>query len=798
VATGSTRLELLARRRWPSLLIGGAILLVFWEYFLFDQTLYAGDTAFIFLPLRHYLLRRLAEGQLPLWNPHLFGGTPALAEAQYQVFYPANLLLWLTGVERGMGWMLPIHLALAAAGTYLFGRRSLGLGRHGAVLAALVFSLGGVMQCKLANSPYVQAAAWLPWALLGYHAARLRGGASLLLPGIPLAAQVCTGAPQYAYYTAILLAVYHLHCLGRIRSAAEHRSAWKALAAGAAVALLLPAAQLLPQLELAGQSDRGLRASYQYATEFSLQGRHALATLLVPHYWGSFQGPPRDGFFPAEEQAYLGAATLPLAAAALCWRRRRRIAWFWLATGVTAALLALGRHNPVYSLLYQAVPGIGSFRAPARWLLLTSFSGAVLAGLGLEATLRGARPARAGAIAAAAVGLAGLALLLGPGAEAARSVPAGPFGHWMPVLCAALAAGLLGWAWRIRRQSASPGPIAACLLAVAVADFFHLSLTMEMQNTLTASTVGTVTEPVRIVQGAGIERFFGGHVQLPLEAWNAANRSLQASPAEARAAAATRMRSLMPSCLPAELGTYGLSGAWGALMPLRRHARPLYDPAAPRETHLRWCRLLNVRYHLSIHPLRDGGLTPITDYLPFLYSDAHVLPRAMWAVPAARAAPFNQALEELSTGAHDARTAALLERPLPVSVVPAGDDGSDSTRAAAIPRYMPEHVLLQVSAPLPGVAVLMDTPYPGWEATVDGSPAVIVPCNAVGRAVAVPAGRHAVEMRFRPASVRAGLFLSLLALGAMAATLAATARSRHTRSDRRGCSSRDQASRNRG
>ena len=38
----------------PALLLAGVAFLIFWEYFLVDQTLYAGDTAFIFLPMRAY------------------------------------------------------------------------------------------------------------------------------------------------------------------------------------------------------------------------------------------------------------------------------------------------------------------------------------------------------------------------------------------------------------------------------------------------------------------------------------------------------------------------------------------------------------------------------------------------------------------------------------------------------------------------------------------------------------------------------------------------------------------------
>jgi len=68
--------------------------------------------------------------------------------------------------------------------------------------------------------------------------------------------------------------------------------------------------------------------------------------------------------------------------------------------------------------------------------------------------------------------------------------------------------------------------------------------------------------------------------------------------------------------------------------------------------------------------------------------------------------------------------------------------------------------------------VLADTWYAGWSATVDGRPATVLRANLAFRAVPVPAGRHRVEMRYRPASALAGLAISavtavVLALAAL-------------------------------
>jgi uncharacterized membrane protein YfhO len=75
---------------------------------------------------------------------------------------------------------------------------------------------------------------------------------------------------------------------------------------------------------------------------------------------------------------------------------------------------------------------------------------------------------------------------------------------------------------------------------------------------------------------------------------------------------------------------------------------------------------------------------------------------------------------------------------------------------------------LSVEAELshPGYLVVLEAHHPGWRATVDARPAPVLRANALFRAIALPAGRHQVEMCFRPPAAAWGL-------GVTAATLLA-------------------------
>jgi hypothetical protein len=84
-------------------------------------------------------------------------------------------------------------------------------------------------------------------------------------------------------------------------------------------------------------------------------------------------------------------------------------------------------------------------------------------------------------------------------------------------------------------------------------------------------------------------------------------------------------------------------------------------------------------------------------------------------------------------------------------------DGPSGDPARPIPvriaSYSPNAVTLEVESDRPGVVVLHDIHYPGWEVTVDGERKPVLRANLLFRGVEVGAGRHRIEFRFRPLSV---------------------------------------------
>jgi hypothetical protein len=83
---------------------------------------------------------------------------------------------------------------------------------------------------------------------------------------------------------------------------------------------------------------------------------------------------------------------------------------------------------------------------------------------------------------------------------------------------------------------------------------------------------------------------------------------------------------------------------------------------------------------------------------------------------------------------------------------------------AIIDLLEPEEIRISTKLDGDGFLVLTNQYYPGWEATVDGTPARILRANYLFCSVPLTAGEHKVVFRYRPKSVRLGIAFTSIGL----------------------------------
>lgn len=410
-----------------------------------------GDLVSFLWPTYSYAARSL-PGDLPLWNPHLYGGAPFWADNQSGILYPPNLLAFLLLDELPyalLEGLVMAHIWLAGVSMYVcvrllrwpLAKRAAGFSAASAVstaaaaVAAVAFMLSDVFITHQGNLNLIAVAAWLPLVFLGtWNGLAARGGLLnrwVVLAGVTFGISTLAGHAQMTYFTGLLVVAAGLWHLAR--ALRERQRLLVVVARLVIIGLItvgLSAAALLPTLEMTGHTARaGL--SYEDAARYSLPPQ-ALIGLVAPGVYG--RGPAAfTGTWDRVEVGYMGALALLLAllGAVDGLRRRDGLAIWLVIVAVVALLLALGANFPLHRLAYTLIPGIQSIRVPARFVLLFNFAGALLAAQGIRYLM--ARVELRRIMPAAGWVLAGLVaaelVIMGAGIEVQADDPRGGFAH---------------------------------------------------------------------------------------------------------------------------------------------------------------------------------------------------------------------------------------------------------------------------------------------------------------------------------------------------------------------------------
>ena len=128
-----------------------------------DRTPLLGDVVYQQIPWRAAVREAIAEGRLPLWNPHTLAGEPLLAVAQSAVFHPGTLVGMLLPLPQAWTFDMTLRLLLALLSAFLF-LRDLGCGERAAFLGGLGFAFSNWMVFYL-GVPVMPAAAPVPLLL---------------------------------------------------------------------------------------------------------------------------------------------------------------------------------------------------------------------------------------------------------------------------------------------------------------------------------------------------------------------------------------------------------------------------------------------------------------------------------------------------------------------------------------------------------------------------------------------------------------------------------------------------------
>jgi 4-amino-4-deoxy-L-arabinose transferase-like glycosyltransferase len=345
--------------------------IVFCAFDLFGgHLLLSGDNLLQNYPLRVLAGSDLRHGQLPLWDPFVWSGTPLLAGLNAGAFYPLSLLFAVA--SSPVAWVIGQVFVFSSVGvgTYLL-FRSGGTSVLASFLGAFSFTFAGAVASQTAvHLDMGDGLASLPWALLAVRRIGEDGRWRwALLLGAAFALSVLAGSPEAVLDTAALCLTFAVLMWWSRRG--KLRIYTSRIAVGAVLAIGVTAFVWMPALRFIAHSQRPGGGEY-FASEFSFPPYSGIL-VLVPYLEGGyslFSQPSYFGQSNLEEVAvYVGILPLIATVALLTRSWRNRIPkgelLCWYGVLVVGIVLAVGAGSPLEHLLYQ-LPFYGKQRDSGR------------------------------------------------------------------------------------------------------------------------------------------------------------------------------------------------------------------------------------------------------------------------------------------------------------------------------------------------------------------------------------------------------------------------------------------------
>ncbi len=653
--------------------------------------------------MKYALWEALQKGGIPFWHTAVGNGFPLFAEGQIGALFLPNLLLFLLpDPVLAYNTALVVTILLFMLGMYWWAR-VLGFSTVTGLYAAVTLGFSGPVIVHMTHITLLQGMSLFPMmAAVTYTLSQRPMLSTSLFLGVLGAQQLFAGFPQASFLTIVFCACSVLY----LSPQATRIRALLSFGVACVFILGLAAIQLVPSWEFLSLTTHPEGFDPNTASYFSFPLKH-LGTFVFPFALGN----PKTGTYPPfftfdgsifwENTVYIGV--IPLVLAALALRSvKTRIVQFSLGASLLGMLFAWGKYSPIY-FLYSFWP-LNLFRVPSRFIWIA---------------------------------VIGLILLSMVTLEQFAKKKAVSWYRFAPIILVAIHVVILLFPWRSYHMLV---PAADWLAKPESTRFLGAGRVYtiganETYNRFFIPSGWTQTEPYHFLRNG-----------LP------ANGSIVWSTPQYEVTSGRRLRRM------------------SAIDDLFGRSFTVQDTQATASANA--YKLLNtftIGTVLSHYTLTQDSLMPITT-LSIPDANLHILrnPAALARirlVPTATvASTLREAVSIFEDNAFDpARTIILEAHEQRGNVISIDQTQQPALISPIIETLVDTHHQLSIRVtnnPAPSYLVIADTQYPGWKATINGSPTQILTANLVQRAVLIPAGNHEITLKFQPKRVITGAMTS--------------------------------------
>lgn len=707
-------------------------------------------------PWKTLILQMLKSGEIPLWNPYNFAGSPLLANFQSAVFYPLNILYFILPQIKAWSILVILQPLLSSIFAYLYCRK-IKLSEISSVIAAVSYSYCLFNSTFLEYNSIGHVILWLPYLL--YMSERMLERLTyknIIFLSLGIISSVFAGHIQIFVFVIMFTAAYILFKI--FSSPKEKKKKISVSIIFLCIFILsmgLSAVQLFPTFELINYSAR-VPQSYDFLIEKLLLQPFQLIGFISPDFFGN----PATGNYLLSDSypgnaLYIGLVPFVMSIFSFMQFKKSRIIAFYASASII--LLLIMTRSPVSELFYKFEIPFFSTGSPTNALFLLAFAISILAGYGVDYFLyRKAKQIYPVIIGFALIFISTwLIITIGHPHVSIKNF------MYSSIVFGALLLLLLS----MRFFKLNNKLIGIIILAVTIFDlfyFFHKFNPFVHEN-----LVFPENEIISFLKrSAGINRF-----------WGYGTADMQAN-------FATQYSVFSPDGYdPLYPKTYGefIQLSNNGIFPVSFTNRTRSDAVISggygkedlrdNKYRLKILDILGVRYILDKY---DNGSTEYTfpsDRFTQVYNSSgwvifenkSALPRIYLANNYIIYKNKQQFEKLIFESTYDFRNTVLLEEE--IKNWDRGNEGFSKVKQdnkIRIVSFSPNKIDLDVTANKNKILVISDTYYPGWKAYVDGKETKIYRANYTFRSLPVLSGNHKITLVYDPGSFHLGLKITII------------------------------------
>lgn len=685
---------------------------------------------------RYTSIEQMRSGNLPVWNPYSFSGTPLLANFQSAALYPLNILFFLFPYHSAWGILVLLQQLLAGIFLYKY-LRYLKVSCPASFLGSISFIFSGFMTAWLEWNTVGHVMLWLPFIL--YTQERLLHKVSvrwILLLIFAQSAQILAGHLQILFYAQALSTSYLLARIFQInRQSREYSDAKKFIVhffgkmlpflVVSIIVISITSIQWVPSLQFIKISGRNFDQSNVMKEGWYLPWQN-LVQFIAPDFFGN---PVTNNYYGVwnygEFVGYVGIIPLFFALLAIFRLRDKKTIFFGAATLVG---LLFSLPTVIASLPYKLNIPFVSLSQPSRLLSIVDFSLCVLAAYGFDRFLKEK-------IRKAPFFLCGLLVII-------------IFSLWILVNSQSIFSVNISLSYLKVSQRNLIFPTIISLFSSFFILLYFVRIPFMKIIAVTAIVFLTIVD---------LLRFSSKFTPFMDSSWLYPKTALLALMNQDKNT--WRFMSLDRRVMPSNFSVFykiqDVSGydplyllLYGQLVAAWERNSSDISPAAfnriltPMGYENIFSDLLGVKYLMSLSPIRSDKLSLVaTEGSTYLYRNEKAFPRAFFASKIIKVNNIQEEIEQMYKLSDKLRYIAVTTEDIritPRELLPG--------ESVTLEKYSDNYINITTKSTVDRLVVVADIYYPLWKAAIDGRRSILHRVDFTLRGIVVPKGIHTIEL----------------------------------------------------